>query len=58
MSGAVHWTAWAIFATFFALVTLLGFAAARWKKADLSHLHEWGLGGRRFGTYYGQGGGA
>jgi SSS family solute:Na+ symporter len=50
MSGAVHWTAWAIFAVFFALVTLLGFAAARWKKADLNHLHEWGLGGRRFGT--------
>lgn len=50
MSGAVHWTAWAIFAALFALVTLLGFAAARWKKADLNHLHEWGLGGRRFGT--------
>jgi SSS family solute:Na+ symporter len=50
MSGAVHWTAWTIFAAFFALVTLLGFAAARWKKADLNHLHEWGLGGRRFGT--------
>ncbi|MDQ2971375.1 MAG: sodium:solute symporter family protein [Pseudomonadota bacterium] len=50
MSGAVHWTAWAVFAAFFALVTVLGFVAARWKKADLNHLHEWGLGGRRFGT--------
>lgn len=50
MSGVVHWTAWAVFVFFFALVTLLGFVAARWKKADLNHLHEWGLGGRRFGT--------
>ena len=50
MSSAVHWTAWSVFAFFFALVTVLGFVAARWKKADLNHLHEWGLGGRRFGT--------
>jgi SSS family solute:Na+ symporter len=50
MNSAVHWTAWFVFAFFFALVTLLGFVAARWKKADLNHLHEWGLGGRRFGT--------
>ncbi|MHB8447621.1 MAG: monocarboxylate uptake permease MctP [Rudaea sp.] len=50
MNAAVHWTAWGVFAFFFALVTLLGFVAARWKKADLNHLHEWGLGGRRFGT--------
>ena len=50
MSGAVHWVAWAVFAFFFALVTVLGFVAARWKAADLNHLHEWGLGGRRFGT--------
>jgi SSS family solute:Na+ symporter len=26
------------------------FAAARWRKGDLDLLHEWGLGGRRFGT--------
>lgn len=50
MSGAVHWSAWCVFAFFFALVTALGFIAARWKKADLNLLHEWGLGGRRFGT--------
>jgi SSS family solute:Na+ symporter len=43
-------TAWIVFVFFFALVTVLGFFAARWKKADLSQLHEWGLGGRRFGT--------
>ncbi len=47
---AVHMTAWIVFAFFFLLVTVLGFLAARWKKADLSQLHEWGLGGRRFGT--------
>ncbi len=39
-----------IFVTLFALVTILGFFAARWRAGDLSHLHEWGLGGRRFGT--------
>jgi SSS family solute:Na+ symporter len=31
-------------------VTWIGFVAARWRKADLTILHEWGLGGRRFGT--------
>ncbi|HST27649.1 MAG TPA: sodium:solute symporter [Rudaea sp.] len=50
MSGAVHWTAWSVFAFFFALVTVLGFVAARWRRGDLNQLHEWGLGGRRFGT--------
>ena len=46
----MHWTAWCVFLAFFALVTVLGFVAARWKRADLDQLHEWGLGGRRFGT--------
>jgi SSS family solute:Na+ symporter len=40
----------AIFVALFAFVTLLGFAASRWRRGDLSQLHEWGLGGRRFGT--------
>jgi SSS family solute:Na+ symporter len=40
----------AVFAILFALVTVLGFVAARWRPADLDQLHEWGLGGRRFGT--------
>jgi SSS family solute:Na+ symporter len=39
-----------IFVSLFVFVTLLGFAAARWRQGDLNHLHEWGLGGRRFGT--------
>jgi solute:Na+ symporter, SSS family len=40
-----------VFLFFFGLVTVLGFAAARWKAADLGHIHEWGLGGRRFGPW-------
>ncbi len=43
-------TATIIFVALFLFVTWLGFAAARWRKADLNLLHEWGLGGRRFGT--------
>jgi SSS family solute:Na+ symporter len=39
-----------IFLVLFALITWLGFAAARWRRGDLDLLHEWGLGGRRFGT--------
>ena len=34
----------------FGFITWLGFAAAHWRKGDLDLLHEWGLGGRRFGT--------
>jgi SSS family solute:Na+ symporter len=43
-------TATLIFVALFLIVTWLGFLAARWRKADLNVLHEWGLGGRRFGT--------
>src|SRR5579862_1015479 len=39
-----------IFVLLFAFITWLGFAAAHWRKGDLDLLHEWGLGGRRFGT--------
>ena len=46
----IHWTALAIFVFFFLLVTVLGFVATHWKSGDLTLLHEWGLGGRRFGT--------
>src|SRR5580658_4132274 len=41
----------AVFVLFFGLVSVLGFVAARWKAADLDQLHEWGLGGRRFGRW-------
>src|SRR4051812_42355405 len=40
----------AVFVVLFGLVTVLGFVAARWRRAPLDHLDEWGLGGRRFGT--------
>jgi Na+/proline symporter len=46
----IDWTAAAVFIFFFLLVTVLGFVAACWQAGDLSLLHEWGLGGRRFGT--------
>ncbi|MFI7586075.1 monocarboxylate uptake permease MctP [Spongisporangium articulatum] len=36
----------------FLLVSGMGFAAARWRRAEsLAHLDEWGLGGRNFGTW-------
>jgi SSS family solute:Na+ symporter len=46
----VNWVALSIFVVLFACITWLGFAAAHWRKGDLNQLHEWGLGGRRFGT--------
>jgi SSS family solute:Na+ symporter len=48
--GDVNWVALAVFVLLFAFITWLGFAAANWRKGDLDLLHEWGLGGRRFGT--------
>jgi solute:Na+ symporter, SSS family len=48
----VSTVAFSVFLFFFLLVTVLGFAAARWRRAaDLDHLDEWGLGGRSFGTF-------
>src|SRR6516225_9082940 len=42
----------AILAVSFLIVTLIGFASARWRPAeDPMHLNEWGLGGRGFGTF-------
>jgi SSS family solute:Na+ symporter len=36
----------------FLVVTVMGFVAARWRRAEsLMHLDEWGLGGRNFGTW-------
>src|SRR5260363_250310 len=49
-ADALDLPAIAVFIAFFALVTVLGFIASRWKAGDLLHLHEWGLGGRRFGV--------
>jgi SSS family solute:Na+ symporter len=47
----VNWTALIVFLALFGFITWLGFAAAHWRKGDLDQLHEWGLGGRRFGTF-------
>src|SRR5258706_10882077 len=42
----------AVFLFFFILITVMGFAAARWRRPKtLARLDEWGLGGRRFGTW-------
>jgi solute:Na+ symporter, SSS family len=47
----IQWTQLTVFIVLFALVSVLGFAASRWRRADLGHLDEWGLGGRRFGSW-------
>jgi solute:Na+ symporter, SSS family len=47
----INWTALIVFLVLFLFVTGLGFVAAHWRKGDLTMLHEWGLGGRRFGTW-------
>lgn len=52
MSGQIQWVAVSVFVFFFALVTVMGFVAARWKAGPVGeHLDEWGLGGRQFGTW-------
>ncbi|MEV4891662.1 monocarboxylate uptake permease MctP [Nonomuraea sp. NPDC055795] len=50
MSG--HTTELVVFIALFALVSGMGFVAARWRKPkDIESLDEWGLGGRNFGTW-------
>jgi solute:Na+ symporter, SSS family len=39
-----------IFVALFALVTVIGFVAVRWRRAESNNINEWGLGGRKFGT--------
>src|SRR5690242_12425816 len=52
MTDQIEWTALAVFVFFFALVTVMGFLASRWKSGPVdAHLDEWGLGGRQFGTW-------
>jgi len=46
----VNWVSLSVFLVLFGFITWMGFAAARWRRGDLDQLHEWGLGGRRFGT--------
>ena len=48
----MQWTQLTIFVLLFAFVTVMGFVAARWKAGNtLDHLDEWGLGGRKFGSW-------
>jgi SSS family solute:Na+ symporter len=48
----VNAVAFTILVVSFLAVTLIGFAAARWRPAeDPMQLNEWGLGGRGFGTF-------
>ncbi len=51
----MKWTELVVFTVLFLVVTVMGFMAARWQRsgsaADLDHLDEWGLGGRRFGSW-------
>ena len=50
MSG--HGVEIAIFVVLFVIVSGMGFAAARWRRAaSMEHLDEWGLGGRSFGSW-------
>ena len=54
MTADINWTALWVFVFFFALVTVMGFWASRWKRSatqQAAHLDEWGLGGRSFGTW-------
>lgn len=50
MNG-INVVATTVFILFFALVTIMGFWASRWKAGDLSSIDEWGLGGRQFGPW-------
>ncbi|EWC58456.1 Acetate permease ActP (cation/acetate symporter) [Actinokineospora spheciospongiae] len=48
----MKWTELVIFVLLFGVVTVLGFVAAKWKAGGtLDHLDEWGLGGRKFGSW-------
>jgi SSS family solute:Na+ symporter len=48
----INWVELTVLLVLFALVTVLGFVASRWRRAtSLEHLDEWGLGGRNFGSW-------
>ena len=51
MFAHLNVVATSVFVFFFALVTVLGFVAAGWKRASLDSIGEWGLGGRQFGPW-------
>ncbi|MGX7823834.1 monocarboxylate uptake permease MctP [Actinokineospora sp. 24-640] len=48
----LQWPELIIFALLFGVVTVMGFVAAKWRSGGtLEHLDEWGLGGRKFGSW-------
>jgi solute:Na+ symporter, SSS family len=49
----MKWTELVVFTVLFLAVTVMGFMAARWQRSggDMDHLDEWGLGGRKFGSW-------
>jgi SSS family solute:Na+ symporter len=48
----VNYVTFTIVLVLFVLVTVTGFAAARWRRTEtIMNLNEWGLGGRSFGTF-------
>src|ERR1700727_3979911 len=48
----VNATVFTIVVVLFLVVTLMGFAASRWRRAgNILQLTEWGLGDRGFGTF-------
>ncbi|WP_148614529.1 monocarboxylate uptake permease MctP [Nocardioides rubriscoriae] len=50
--SSVNVTALVVLVALFLVVTVLGFMASRFRRAEsLDSLDEWGLGGRRFGTW-------
>src|SRR5450631_1254265 len=52
MTAETDPAALAVFVFLFGVVTVMGFAAAHWRRPKtLAHLDEWGLGGRQFGTW-------
>ncbi len=50
--GGINWTAGIVLFVLFAVVTVMGFLATRWRRpTSMESLDEWGLGGRSFGTW-------
>ncbi|MFC4946891.1 monocarboxylate uptake permease MctP [Pseudonocardia sp. GCM10023141] len=48
----IQWPELIVFAVLFLAVSIMGFLAARWQRgSSLEHLDEWGLGGRKFGSW-------
>jgi SSS family solute:Na+ symporter len=48
----IQWVELIVFIVLFGVVTVMGFVASRWQRGGgLDHLDEWGLGGRKFGSW-------